>query len=126
MAGQRVSVHPIGARHSSIGLRGWSRLVAGAAALAMVSSLALAAPASVAPEAKTTPTAAATAPAAPKIDINSATKEELAKLPGIDEAYSQKIIDGRPYKGKNELESKKILPKSVYDKIAPLIIARQK
>ena len=50
----------------------------------------------------------------------------LAKLPGIGDVYSQKIIDGRPYKFKNELESKKILPKGVYGKIAPLIIAHQK
>lgn len=69
-------------------------------------------------------------PAEPKkvelIDINTATKEQLSALPGIGDAYAQKIIDGRPYKSKAELESKKILPKGVYDKIAPLIIAHQK
>ena len=97
----------------NFGIRGWSRLIAGVAAVAMASGLALAAP--------------APATAVPvKIDINAATKVELAKLPGIGDAYSQKIIDGRPYKSKAELESKKILPKSVYDKIAPLIIAHQK
>ena len=103
--------------HENLGARGWSRLAAGIAAVVMASGLALAASASASASATSVPV---------KIDINAATKVELAKLPGIGDAYSQKIIDGRPYKTKTELESKKILPKSVYDKIAPLIIAHQK
>jgi len=63
--------------------------------------------------------------AAEKMDINSATKKELMTLPGIADALSQKIIDGRPYKAKNELVQKKIIPQATYDKISDLIIAKQ-
>src|SRR5262245_5731634 len=59
------------------------------------------------------------------IDINSATKQQLMTIPGIGDAYSQKIIDGRPYRAKNELVQKNIIPQATYDKISPLIIAKQ-
>ena len=105
----------------------WPRIAAGLAALVAASGLALAAPADPAPAPAPAPhhAQAAAKPAVAKVDINSATKEELAKLPGIGDAYSQKIIDGRPYKSKAELESKKILPKGVYDKISARVIAHQ-
>jgi competence protein ComEA len=68
---------------------------------------------------------AGTAKAGAKLDINSASKDDLEKLPGIGPATSQKIIAGRPYRAKNELVSKKIVSQSEYDKIKDQIIAHQ-
>ena len=80
-----------------------------------------------APAGKTAP-ASKTAPVrsdAEKLDINTATKEELMAFKGIGDKYSDKIIAGRPYAKKDQLVSKKILPEATYKKISGQIIASQ-
>jgi competence protein ComEA len=78
-------------------------------------------------KAQTTSTAKAkTATAATdKLDINTATKDQLQSLAGIGDAYSQKIIDNRPYKTKRDLVTKKVIPQATYDKIKDQIVAHQ-
>ncbi len=87
-------------------------------------------------DSKMAPAAPAKAPAteskmapAPKVellDINTATVDQLSELPGIGKAYSAKIVAGRPYKGKDDLVNKDIVPQKTYDGIKDKIIAKQK
>jgi DNA uptake protein ComE-like DNA-binding protein len=60
------------------------------------------------------------------IDINSASADQLKSVAGIGDAYSKKIIDNRPYKRKDELVAKKVVPQATYDKIKDHIVAKQK
>ena len=79
-----------------------------------------------APKAPATESKMAPAPKVELLDINSATAEQLDALPGIGKAYSAKIIAGRPYKGKDDLVNKDIVPQKTYDGIKDKIIAKQK
>jgi competence protein ComEA len=65
-------------------------------------------------------------PQAELVDINSASAEQLDKLPGVGPARAKAIIANRPYNGKDDLVQRKIIPPNVYAQIKDKIIARQK
>ena len=95
-------------------------------ALAAASGIALASSTTAAPLAGEK--LAQAAPAAKKaepMDINSASAKDLATLPGIGEARAKDIIKGRPYKGKDDLVTRKVLTDKVYDGIKDQIIAKK-
>ena len=58
------------------------------------------------------------------LDLNNATKDQLTQLPGITDADADRILGNRPYRTPAELESRHILPKSKYDRIADLVKAK--
>jgi DNA uptake protein ComE-like DNA-binding protein len=64
-----------------------------------------------------------TAPVASPLDINTATPDQIKALPGIGDAYTKRIIDGRPYTAKNQLVTRGVLPQKTYDGIKDQIVA---
>lgn len=115
---------------TAIGLMAATPLLAQTPQPATGSAMQKAAPAAPAAATKAAPATTGAAPTAAKqadlIDINSATEAQLSALPGVAKARSEAIIKGRPYKGKDELLSKKIVPENVYNDIKDKIIAKQK
>ncbi len=121
---------------TAIGLIAATPLLAQTPAPATGTQQKMAPPPAAAPAGKMAPATTGAAPAAKAapaaaakqelIDINTATEAQLSTLPGIAKARSEAIIKGRPYKGKDDLVTKKIIPENVYKEIKDKIIAHQK
>lgn len=94
-------------------------------ALALLAAFAGAPAGVLAQTAKPAPAPAPAAPTTGLIDINTADKATLMTLDGIGDARSDAIIKGRPYRAKNELADKGVIPEAVYEKIKDRIIAHQ-
>jgi competence protein ComEA len=61
---------------------------------------------------------------APKVNLNTASKEELTKLPGVTDEIADKIIAARPFKSRSELVDKKIVTKEEYEKVHNMVSAK--
>jgi competence protein ComEA len=73
---------------------------------------------------KAQPATHAVMPAADLVDLNTATETQLAALPGVGDVYAKKIVEGRPYKSRDELVRRKIVPESAYKKFHGKVVAR--
>ena len=99
------------------------RIALACAAILCLTVLAAAQAPSTAPAKTDNAASGKAAPKGEKLDINTASEDQLKALPGIDDALAKAIIAGRPYRAKNELVTKKIVPQAAYDKVKDQIIA---
>jgi DNA uptake protein ComE-like DNA-binding protein len=58
------------------------------------------------------------------ININHASADDLKRLPGIDDAAAQRIVDHRPYSDSEDLVKRRVISRAEYDRIAGKIEAR--
>jgi competence protein ComEA len=59
------------------------------------------------------------------LDLNSASKEQLASLPGVSSAEADRVIAGRPYNDPSDLVTRRIMSKTEYDRISDRLTAKK-
>ena len=73
----------------------------------------------------TVPTTRPAMPTAPgitsPINLNTATPDQLDSLPGIGKSRTKKIIAARPFTSVDQLDTKKVVPHSVFEKIKGMV-----
>lgn len=60
------------------------------------------------------------------VDINHASLDELLTVPGMTRSWAGRIVRFRPYRAKNDLLIRGVLPSGVYDRIKAYIVAHRK
>jgi DNA uptake protein ComE-like DNA-binding protein len=93
------------------------------ACLAVVS---LAAEAAFPNPSQATASSARTSPTAEdKVDLNSATIDQLMKVPGMTRTWAARIVRFRPYRAKNDLLDRGVVTSEVYNRIKDHIVAHR-